>query len=52
LKSLSALQLNNGRKLEAWATMKAGVDGIKRPNIKQRTLKHLLEMPFKFLNKS
>jgi tetratricopeptide (TPR) repeat protein len=52
LQSLSALQLNDGRKLEAWATMKAGVDGIKRPNIKQRTLKQLLEMPFKFLNKS
>jgi len=52
LQSLSALQLNKGRQLEALATMKAGVDGIKRPNIKQRTLKQLLEMPFKFLNKS
>jgi len=52
LQSLSALQLNKGRQLEALATMKAGVDGIKRPNIKQRTLKQLLEMPFKFINKS
>jgi tetratricopeptide (TPR) repeat protein len=52
LQSLSALQLNKGRQLEALATMKAGVDGIKRPNLKQRTLKQLLEMPFKFINKS
>lgn len=52
LQSLSALQLNKGRQLEALVTMKAGVDGIKRPNIKQRTLKQLLEMPFKFINKS
>jgi tetratricopeptide (TPR) repeat protein len=51
MQSLSALQLNMGRQLEALATMQAGVAGVERPSLKQRALKELLQMPFKFLNK-
>ncbi len=52
MQSLSALQLKMGRQLEALATMQAGVDGIPHPNLKQRALKELLQMPYKFMNKS
>jgi tetratricopeptide (TPR) repeat protein len=50
MQSLSALQLKTGHQLEALATMQAGLDGIDKPNPKQRALKKLLQMPFKMLN--
>jgi tetratricopeptide (TPR) repeat protein len=51
LQSLSALLLKSGQQLEALAVMQAGLEGVKRPNPKQRILKKLLHVPFKFLEK-
>lgn len=49
LQSLSKLQLKSGRQIEALATMEAGLEGFKKPSLKQRLLKKLLRLPFKFL---
>ncbi len=49
LQSLSKLQLRSGRQIEALATMEAGISGFERPTLKQRFLKKLLRLPFKFL---
>ncbi len=51
MKSLSALQLKTGRSLEALATMQAGVDGVEKPNLKQRFLKRLLSLPSRFMGR-
>jgi tetratricopeptide (TPR) repeat protein len=51
MQSLSAMQLKAGRQLEALASMQAGVEDIKRPSIKQRLLKKLLNVPFNLLKK-
>jgi tetratricopeptide (TPR) repeat protein len=51
MQALSALQLRTGRQLEALATMKAGVDKIERPGLKNRFLKKILEIPFRLLNR-
>ena len=51
MKSLSALQLKSGRQIEAIANMQSGFDEIKRPNIRQRMIKKLLELPSKLLNR-
>ena len=48
--SISSLQMKRGQYLEAYATMQAGIRGIKDLNISQRILKTLLDIPFKFLN--
>lgn len=47
MQSLSALQLRGGRQLEALASMQAGVQGIQKPNLRQRMLKKLLDLPNK-----
>ena len=47
--SLSSLQLHRGRYLEAYGTMRAGVMGVKAPNLRQKILKSLMDLPFKFL---
>ncbi len=49
LKSLSALQLKRGKQIDALYTMNAGLDGIKKPSLKQRILKNLLKLPMKYL---
>lgn len=49
LKSLSALQLKRGQQIDAIFTMKEGLDGIKKPSLKQRLLKYLLKLPMKYL---
>jgi len=49
MQAMSALQLESGRRLEALATMKAGLDNIKKPSPKQRLLKRLLDIPFNML---
>ncbi len=49
MQSISALQLRTGRQLQALATMQAGVEGIDRPNPRQRLLKKILQLPNKFL---
>ena len=51
MQSISALQLRSGRQLEALATMQGGLNGIKHPSPKQRMLKKLLQIPFKYLNR-
>jgi len=47
--SLSKLQLKTGRQIEALATMEAGIEGFKKPTLKQRFLKKLLRIPFKLM---
>ena len=51
MQSISSLQLRSGRQLEAIASMQAGMEGMKRPNLRQRILKKLLGLPGKFLNR-
>ncbi len=48
-KSLSALQMRQGKTLEALGTMQAGVAEIERPTLKQRILKKLLSLPSRLL---
>lgn len=50
LQSLSAMQLQMGRRLEAYASMYAGIISIERPNPKQRLLKALMQIPYKLFN--
>lgn len=50
LQSLSAMQLQMGRRLEAYASMYAGIMSIERPNLRQRLLKALMQIPYKLFN--
>ena len=47
--SISALLMKRGQYLEAYATMRAGVMGVKEPNLTQRLLINLMDVPFKFM---
>lgn len=49
LKSISALQLRMGKRLEAMASMAAALDIQKNLSFKEKILKILLQLPFKFL---
>ena len=49
LQAISALQLRKGQYLEAYGKMLDGVMGLDKPNFKQRLLKTLMQIPFKFL---
>jgi tetratricopeptide (TPR) repeat protein len=49
MESLSELQFRTGRQLQALATMKAGLDGVKRPSLKQSLVRKILEIPFDIL---
>ena len=49
LQSLSAIQLRTRKPLQALATMRAGIDNVEHPTLKQRLLKRLLNIPFRFL---
>jgi len=51
MQSLSALLLRTGRQLEAVAVMQTGLESIKRPSIKQRLVKKLLELPYSLFRK-
>jgi tetratricopeptide (TPR) repeat protein len=51
MRSVSELQLRQGRHLEAVASMQTGLGGLKRPKTKQRLIRRLLDMPFKLLNR-
>lgn len=51
MQSLSALQLKSGKQINALITMKAGLDGLQKPSIKQRLLKRLLRLPFGLFGK-
>jgi tetratricopeptide (TPR) repeat protein len=48
--SISSLMMKRGRYLEAYGIMRSGVMGVKDPNLSQRILKNLMEIPFKFLS--
>jgi tetratricopeptide (TPR) repeat protein len=51
MQSLSTLQFRTGKQLQALATMKAGLEDIKKPSPRQRFLKRLLNIPFDMLNR-
>jgi tetratricopeptide (TPR) repeat protein len=51
MQSLSTLQLNLGKRLQALATMQAGLEGVRHPTPKQSMLKKLLNVPFEMLNR-
>lgn len=48
--SLSQLQFNLGRRLQALASMQSGMEGVRRPNPKQALIKRLLNIPFEMLS--
>jgi tetratricopeptide (TPR) repeat protein len=50
MQALSALQLRTGKQLQALATMQAGLNGISKPNLKQKFLKKLLDVPNKYIS--
>ena len=52
LQSLSTLQFQEGRQLEALASMQSGIEGVKSPTPQQRVLKRLLNIPFDMMNKN
>ncbi|MDH5605586.1 MAG: tetratricopeptide repeat protein [Anaerolineae bacterium] len=51
MKSYSAMLLRSGRQMEALSAMQAGIEHVKKPNLKQRILNSLLKIPFKLLKK-
>lgn len=51
MRSISALQLRAGRPLEAAASMNAGIADLDKPNLKQRILKRILNIPIKLINR-
>lgn len=48
MKSLSALQIRQGKQMEGIINMNTGLEGIENPTFKQRLLQKLLKLPFKF----
>jgi len=46
MQSLSMLQFRSGRQLQALASFKDGLDGVKKPTPKQSFLKKLVRIPF------
>ena len=52
MRSISELQLREGRHLEAVASMQAGLDNLEKPRLQQRLIRKLLDTPFKFMNRS
>jgi len=51
MQSLSALQLRKGNALEAVTVMQAGMENVKGLKLRQRLLKRLLKIPFRFMPK-
>jgi tetratricopeptide (TPR) repeat protein len=49
MQAMSAIQLRRGQYLDAYATMGMGVMGIDKPNLSQKILKSLMQLPFKFI---
>lgn len=50
-RSLSQLQLRQGRTLEALSSMQSGLEQQKKPSLKNRILKSLFQLPSRFLNR-
>lgn len=51
MQSLSMLQFQMGRQLQALASMHNGIEGVKRPSPKQMFLKRLLNIPMDMMTK-
>jgi tetratricopeptide (TPR) repeat protein len=51
MQSVSMLQLNMGRQLQALASMQAGLEGVRRPTPKQSMLKKLLQIPIEMVTR-
>lgn len=51
MQSISALQLRTNRPLEAVASMQAGLGQVRKPSVRQRLLKRLLDLPSRLLNR-
>ena len=49
MQAISKIQFRSGRQLQALASMQAGVEGLKKPTLKQRLLKRLLRLPLSAL---
>jgi tetratricopeptide (TPR) repeat protein len=49
MQSISSLQLRKRKYLEAYATLRVGIMGVKKPNLKQRLLKSLIQIPYKLI---
>ncbi len=47
--AISEILLRKGQYLEAYANMRAGVNALEKPGLKQKLLKTLMDLPFKFL---
>lgn len=45
MQSLSMLQFQMGRQLQALASMQSGLEGVKHPSVKQKMIKKLLNSP-------
>jgi len=52
MQSLSTLQLRTGRKIQALVSMQQGIEGLKKPSLKQKAVKNLLQYPFQMINKA
>lgn len=50
MQSLSKLQLRRGQQLQAFATMKAGIDALPDKSLRHKLLKRLLRIPSGFLH--
>jgi len=49
LQSISSMQMKRGRFLEAYATLRSGILRIEKPNLQQRILKSLVNIPYRLL---
>jgi tetratricopeptide (TPR) repeat protein len=51
MQSLSALQLRNGKAIEALVSLQHGINQIKKPRFSHRLIKKLLDIPFRLSNR-
>jgi tetratricopeptide (TPR) repeat protein len=51
MRSLSTVQLRLGQQMEALATMRAGLDQVENPGMKQKLIQKILSTPFKIFNR-
>jgi len=51
MQAISAIYLRTGRPLQSLAAMQAGLDKVDHPNMKQRILKRILNIPIQLINR-
>ncbi len=49
MQAISTLQLRNRHVLEAYASLRAGIMGVKKPSLKQRLLRSLIQIPYRLI---